>query len=143
MKVYNAAGLKEIVSNSGYHVSTLKSIEQCSNFERTHYFLTQVWESLYLQMLHIYLNGSGKTIPMDVSCILLSSIQEKKSHQHLMKRTKELVKDSYIDKAFKDFVDEMSIADQTWNFGSISSLGIVSLTLASIWLYAVVIGLYV
>jgi len=53
---------------------------------------------------------------MDASGILLPSMQGMKSPQHLMKRTHELVKDSCIDKNFKDFVEEMSAADQTWKF---------------------------
>ena len=114
MKVYYAAGLKEIAKNSGYHGSTLTSVEQCSNFKRTHYFLLQAWEALYREMFHTYLNSSSHTITTDASCILLSSIQEKKPLQHAMKRIRELVKDSHTYEAFRNFVEEMCTTDQTW-----------------------------
>ena len=80
MKIYYAAGLKEMASDAGYHGSTLKSIEQCSNFKRTHYFLMQAWEALYREMLHTYLSNSSNTITMDASCILLSSYKKRDRH---------------------------------------------------------------
>ena len=116
MKIYYAAGLREMAKNSGYHGSTLKSVEQCSNFKRTHYFLLQAWEALYREMFHTYLNSSSQTITDDASCILLSSIQQKKPPQHAMKRICELVKDSHTDEAFRKFVEELCETDQTWKF---------------------------
>ena len=57
MKVYYSAGLRELAKNSGYHGTTLKSIEQCSNFKRTHYFLLQTWEAMYRELLHVYITN--------------------------------------------------------------------------------------
>ena len=67
-------------------------------------------------MFHTYLNSSSQTIADDASCILMSSIQQKKPPQHAMKRICKLVKDSHTDEAFRNFVEELCKTDQTWKF---------------------------
>jgi len=116
MKVYFAAGLKEIAKNPGYNGSTLKSIEQCSNSKRTHYFLLQVWEAMYREMLHTYFANTQDTVITDVSCILQLSIETKKLPIHTIKRIQELVEDTHTDESFKSFIDQMGKADKT-SFG--------------------------
>ena len=114
MKIYFAAGLREIAKNSGYNGSTLKSLEQCSNFKRTHNFLLQVWEAMFRQMLHTYLASKPNSITTDVNCILQLSVETKKSPLHTINRIRELVEDTHTDEGFKNFIDQMSEADQTW-----------------------------
>ena len=116
MKVYYSAGLRELAKNSGYHGTTLKSIEQCSNFKRTHYFLLQTWEAMYRELLHVYITNTGTTITKDASCILLSSIQTKNSPKNVLKRISELVQDSQSEKEFMKFVKQMGDTDKTWRF---------------------------
>ena len=39
MKVYYNAGLRELAKSCGFRSATLKSLETCTNFKRTHCFL--------------------------------------------------------------------------------------------------------
>ena len=117
MKVYYAAGLREMAKNSGYHGSTLSLWSSVLILnEHTTYFLLQAWEALYSEMFHTYLNSSSHATAGDASCILLSSVQQKKPPQHAMKRICELVKDSHTDDAFRNFVEELCKTDKTWKF---------------------------
>ena len=51
MKVYYEVGLKYLAKASGFKAETLTSLANSSNFKRTHAFLLQVWEVLYLLAL--------------------------------------------------------------------------------------------
>ena len=116
MKIYYSAGLREMAKNSGYHGTTLKSVEQCSNLKRTHYFLLQTWEALYREMLHAYIVYTGTTITTDANSILLASIQTKKSPNSVLQRISKLVEDSQTDEDFRKFIKQMSDNDKTWKF---------------------------
>jgi len=118
MKIYFAAGLREIAKNSGYNASTLKSLEQCSNFKRTHNFLLQVWEGMYREMLNTYFATNPDRTTIDASCILQSSIETEKSPIHTINRIRELVEDTNTDESFKNFVDQMCEVDKTWKLWS-------------------------
>ena len=48
MKPYFDAGLKSLAQAAGYPVNT---IQNCSQFKKTHNFLLEAWESLYRVML--------------------------------------------------------------------------------------------
>ena len=77
IKVYYHAGLKELAESCGFRSTTLKSLESCSNFKRTHCFLVQVWEALYREMVHTYINHTNPTGLLDnVKCILEVGIKE-------------------------------------------------------------------
>ena len=41
MKVYYSAGLRELAKSCGHRGATLKSLESCTHFKRTHCFLLQ------------------------------------------------------------------------------------------------------
>ena len=71
-KVHCSAGLRKLAKNSGYHGTTLKSVEQCSNFKLTNSLL-QAWAQKYQEMLHVYITNTRTTITKDTSCILLSN----------------------------------------------------------------------
>jgi len=116
IKVYYSAGLRELAKNSGYHGATLKSVEHCSSFKRTHYFLLQAWEALYREMLHVYIVNSGSKITADTSCILLTGIQMSSSPKHVMQRISELIEDNQTNEEFMKFVTQRSETDKTWKF---------------------------
>ena len=74
---------------SGYRGSALSSLENCSNFKRTHCFLLQVWEALYHEMFQAYTKHSHLTASMmldTTKCILSTAILEILKPEELMKR---------------------------------------------------------
>jgi len=89
MKVYYHVGWRELAKSSGYHGTTLKSLETCSNFKRTHNFLLQVWEAIYREMLKAYHSQETTCttiIIADAKCILSSGITERQTPKEMMKR---------------------------------------------------------
>lgn len=57
LKAYYHAGLQDIARSSGYRAETLKSLANCSHFMRTHLFIVQVWEALYLEMISAFVKA--------------------------------------------------------------------------------------
>ena len=98
MKVYFHAGLKELAKASGYQGSTLSSLENNSNFKRTHNFLLQVWEALYQEMFQAYCTTYVSNNISDVlaaaRCILSAS--ENHPPQQVMKRIRGLIEDTSV-----------------------------------------------
>ena len=53
MKMYFDAVLRQIASMCGFKGETLTSLQKCSHFKNTHYFIMEVWEALYLEMFEL------------------------------------------------------------------------------------------
>ena len=54
-KVYFDVALKQVASMCGFKGETLTSLQKCSHFKKTHYFIMEAWEALYLDMLESFL----------------------------------------------------------------------------------------
>jgi hypothetical protein len=91
MKCYYHTGLKEIAMGSGYKAETLNSLERCSNFKRTHSFLIQAWEALYLEMIKAF-----TLIYSDVPEELYSTLETSSSPQDLLLRVQEILEEAAI-----------------------------------------------
>ena len=121
MKIYYSAGLKELAMTSGYHGPTLSSLENWSNFKRTHCFLLQVWEALHREMFQSYTKHSQSTASamLDTTkCILCTAIQENLEPEELMKRVERLMQNTDLQADFLKFLECQSQADDTWKFWS-------------------------
>ena len=115
MKVYYHAGLRELAKSCGFHSTTLKSLELCSNFKRTHCFLVQVWEALYREMLHTFVSHTSPAHLMEnVRCILEAGIKESRSPYNLMVRLNVLLEDMDSLPNFMQFVHKMAKIDSVW-----------------------------
>lgn len=64
-------------------------------------------------LYHLY---TKTTITKDASCILLASIQTKKSLNNVLQHISELVEDSQTEEEFMKFIKQMSDNDKTWRF---------------------------
>ena len=92
---------------SGFKGATLKSLETCNNFKRTHCFLLQVWEALYRQLWNAYLiKHQLKSVTESASCILSASTEDDKTPGHLMHRIEGLLRDSNTQNAFESYAME-------------------------------------
>ena len=112
MKGYYHAGLKEIAMESGYRSETLNSLERCSNFKRTHSFLSQVWEALYLEMIRAF-----SVVNPEVSLLkekLDSIIEKGLSPQDHLLSTHHVLNEAMSMQVFFKFIDDQSQADDTW-----------------------------
>ena len=56
MKPYYDAGLKALACAAGYPVAAIQS---CSQFKRTHNFISEAWEAMYRVMLQHYMDSQN------------------------------------------------------------------------------------
>lgn len=73
MKIYWDAGLKDMAKLSHKHI-TLKSLASCSNFKRTHRFLLQVYEAIYIFQFQCFLEYRKGKDPSTSNDLFLQSI---------------------------------------------------------------------
>ena len=77
MKVYSDAGLKQLGEVSGHRAETLTSLVLCTNFKRTHNFLSQVVQAFYSFFLNLYNSVPDITNVLErVNSVLTSVIDE-------------------------------------------------------------------
>jgi hypothetical protein len=114
MKIYYHCGLKEQAKASGFRAETLSSLEKCSNFKRTHYFLLSVWEATYRCMVKEYLQQSPLT---NLSTRISNEVQ------HLQKHPAEILGSITIilntcgfTDDFRTYTSRMAALDDTWKF---------------------------
>ena len=101
MKLYYHAGLRELAKISGFQGATLLSLENCSNFKRTHQFFLQVWETLYREMLSVYMSNDSLGNVIDTAkCIISSALKGNRTADNLAERISQLLQDSSI---YEDF----------------------------------------
>ena len=109
MKIYYHAGLKQLAQISGFKGETLKSLEKCSNFKRTHHFLIQVWQSLYRGMLASFEKNSPE-LPSP------SVLAKENTLSNTLKRLQAIYSDSDTIEQFHAYASKMAKSDDTWKF---------------------------
>lgn len=116
MKAYFHVGLREIANASGYKAETLKSLESCSHFKRTHTFLVQVWEVMYLEMISAFLGAKPQfnDIKAKLQCLLDEHSSDHRSPVELLTSVQELIAEEAIWKEFNSFIELQSERDSTW-----------------------------
>jgi hypothetical protein len=113
MKAYYHTGLQEIASHSTYKSETLASLHKCSNFKRTHTFLLQVWEALFLEMISSFLSSNPQFIALKDTIKTTYENNETTPVQYLLS-IKRLVSETLAEDAFTNFVKQQSDLDNTW-----------------------------
>ena len=120
MKAYFHAGLQEIAKGSGYRKETLKSLENCSHFKRTHSFLMQVWEGHYIEMVRAFVAAKPEFANLlpSIESKLNEAIKENETTHNMLLGIQCLVTEVAALEAFREYVKEQAKADDTWLFWS-------------------------
>ena len=71
IKIYFDVGLKQLANVSGHKGETLKALSS-SNFKRTHRFILESWEALYLYMYQKFLKAYSHS--QEVQTIMANTI---------------------------------------------------------------------
>ena len=121
MKFFLSSGLKDLAKASGFRGETLASLERCSNFTRTHEFLIQVWEALYLSMMDAYQEEeTGQVKQERFSQKLIPEVTEHLKQKfvlsELFSRVRALLAHDSLQEGFLEFTQRQSSNDSTWKF---------------------------
>lgn len=111
MKGYYHTGLKNIAIKSGHRGETLKSLESCSHFKRTHHFLLQSWEAMFTEMVLSFLNANPQ---IDLKSSIQSIIDQNYSPPDHLLSIKEMPAEKSLFSEFRTYVTEQSKLDDTW-----------------------------
>jgi len=120
MKPYFDAGLKALATAAGYPPA---AIQTCSQFKRSHNFITEAWEAMYRLMLQHYMDSRNQQNTTTHTCLqdyILRKLQSMPkasfSHafnQHLLS-CDELLSEHF--EQFKLYVQTLARTDETWRF---------------------------
>ena len=122
MKPFFDAGLKELATVAGYPVL---SIQNCSNFQRTHSFLLEAWESLFAHMLQCFLPTADHATQAALQATVLTHVSELKRYSNDRTATYCTLRSLYeqlgelkLMPAFHSYIEQMAKQDDNWTFWS-------------------------
>lgn len=110
-KVYFDIGLKQIASASGFKGETLTSLQKCSHFKNTHYFLLEAWEALYLEMVEKFLH---ETDGAENKLSELASLLDPSKLPDILQQCQKPLKQLLL--SFSDYVLSKADKDPNWKF---------------------------
>ena len=120
MKPYFEAGLKELARVSGYPVA---SIQTCGQFKRTHCFILEVWEALYLCMVEKYMAHTDdieidqlELLDILNSAFLKATINDPENAKTTTERISQSLKQLRCYDSFREFLEHQSAKSSTWKF---------------------------
>lgn len=109
MKVYYAAGLKELALACGHRGETLSALARCSNFKRVHAFLVQAWQAIYRKMIECFCHAQPA---------YQEAFSDLQDALHNIEEVFTIIEPmtSTADKEFDKYIQLMSTRDDTWRF---------------------------
>ena len=110
-KVYYDIGLKQLAMASGFRGETLTALQKCSHFKRTHNFILQSWEAIYMHMLNTF--PTRNPTVADV----IQELHEQSACTSLPSLFQTMrVKIADVQSLFTSFVQIMAESDPNWKF---------------------------
>lgn len=113
MKMYYHCGLKELAEAAGFRAETLTSLLNCSHFKRTHHFLLQAWEAIYLEMFRAFSLADNNTF-QDLSERMGQLSTEDVDLEDVLTKVENIIGETKASALFLDFLGEKAKDDDTW-----------------------------